>query len=166
MNRIHFSQVLEKQRVAQRRITAIFSEVDLLNEEQRARVFMLLCDRVEADANGGALAAGRAAPLGVAAHTHSKRFSAKPSVLGSKGERKTDLAQAAVVKQPGIRTVQVAEHTGQSRAAADSTLRDVERRRGTIEHRDGRWYPVTDGGSPVEDSFELPLSGHDTTPGL
>lgn len=61
----------------------------------------------------------------------------------SRNVRKTDAAEAFVQEHlEGVTTAQVASRIDQSERTADSTLRHVSNSRGTIERREGRWYPA------------------------
>ncbi len=61
---------------------------------------------------------------------------------GAKNVRKTDAVEAFVAAHPeGVTIAEVAAHVSQKDATADSTLRHVRGTRGTVERREGRWYP-------------------------
>src|SRR5262249_19892562 len=111
----------------------------------------LLVERVESDANHRDATATPTAPH-AATSPRKKRSPPKRSLGGEKPARKTDLAEALVGTRPGLNSAQIGDLIGQGRAAADSTLRQVEAVRGTIErhHDDYRWYPVVRSDQPAD----------------
>jgi hypothetical protein len=67
-----------------------------------------------------------------------------PAHLRRKSTKKTDRAEAIVwLKFEGIHTFSVASRIEQSDAAAANTLRQVQKRRGTIVEIDGKWFPTS-----------------------
>jgi hypothetical protein len=59
--------------------------------------------------------------------------------------RKTDLAEAFVLARPeGASIPEIAAHIRQNERTADNTMRHVRETRGTVERREGRWYPTNE----------------------
>ena len=80
----------------------------------------------------------------------------EPTVVAS-GKTKTDLAEDLVRSQPGITTKQIASMIGQSAKVAGTTLHSIKEKRGSVENRNGGWYPVTKRSSPEGTVRELIL---------
>lgn len=128
-------KIVHEYRVSKRRFDAAISAVELLSVEQRKQLVAVLLERLDT----GACRA--AAP--------SKPASHRPAVTRGPKGWKTDQAEALVRERPGMTSAEIGALIQQARPAADSTLRQVQERRGSVERREGRWYPVTKpGGSP------------------
>lgn len=122
-------RIIHEFRTRKRRFDAAVSAIELLTIEQRKELIVVLLDRVES----------------VTVREASTASPARNLVRGAK-QTKTNLAEALVLERPGMSTAEIVPLIKQDRAAADCTLRQVAKRRGTIERRDGRWYPTKPSG--------------------
>lgn len=141
-------KIVHEYRVAKRRFDAAVSAVDLLSAEQRTELIAVLLERLESESRAPRVSGTSAAPT----ESVQRRRVVRASTRGGTGRKdmKTDRAEALVREHPGLTSQEIGEVIQQARPAADSTLRQVQLRRKTIERRDGRWYPVTppSGGGP------------------
>lgn len=133
-------RIMHEYRVSKRRFDAVISAVEVLSTEQRKELVAVLLEGLEGAAKG----TGPVEPV------QRRRPARVPPNGAPPRARKTDRAEAVVRERPGLTSQEIGVIIQQARPAADSTLRQVETRRGTIERRDGRWYPVTppNGGGP------------------
>lgn len=122
-------RILHEYRVSKRRFDAAIAAIELLSAEQRMQLVATLLDRFERTPNANGTT------------TPSELVPRRPK------RKKTDIAEALVHERPGISSAEVGAVIAQNRSAADCTLRSIEKRRGTVQRRDGRWYPVNNGGS-------------------
>ncbi|MBK7581128.1 MAG: hypothetical protein IPI67_13050 [Myxococcales bacterium] len=141
-------KIVHEYRVSKRRFDAAVSAVDLLSAEQRTELIAVLLERLESETRTPRASGPSAAP---AEPVQRRRVVRAPTRGGTRRKNmKTDRAEALVRERPGLTSQEIGEVIQQARPAADSTLRQVQARRGSIERRDGRWYPVTppNGGGP------------------
>jgi len=107
---------------------------------RRARVSRGLIDRVETDA-GTVDAADDVEAKPQGRQRRPRRSTVRPSANG-KALKKTDRAEAFVFAHPeGVTALDVGGHVGQNARTAESTLRQVMKRK-TIVRRRGKWYPA------------------------
>ncbi len=75
---------------------------------------------------------------------------------------KIDRAEQLVMAHPGITSREVGERIDQTPSTAGSTLSQLAERRGTVENRNGGWYPVmrrrSKGPSTVRESIVEAMS--------
>jgi hypothetical protein len=75
---------------------------------------------------------------------------------------KIDRAEQLVMAQPGISSREVGTIIGQTPSTAGSTLSQLAERRGTVENRNGGWYPVpkkdADGTPSIRDLIVAVMS--------
>lgn len=76
----------------------------------------------------------------------------EPPTSASAGQKRrtyVDRAEALILASPnGLTTTEIARAIGQAPTNADGTLRQLLKR-GTVERRDGKWYPVSVSSAPV-----------------
>jgi hypothetical protein len=118
-----------------------------LNSGERRDLFAEFAEMVMADTSAQpeptTSPASEAAPIA----------QASPTVARSKIDR----AEQLVMAHPGITSREVGERIDQTPSTAGSTLSQLADRRGTVENRNGGWYPVlkkrSKGPSTVRESI-------------
>lgn len=141
-------KIVHEYRISKRRFDAAVSAVELLSAEQRKELIAVLLEKLEFETRTPRDSGPSASP---AEPVQRQRAVRAPVNRGARRrEMKTDRAEALVRERPGLTSQEIGAVIQQARPAADSTLRQVQLRRGSIERRDGRWYPKTppNGGGP------------------
>lgn len=93
-------------------------------------VEMVMADEAAPKAPAAAPSAPAAPPVSVASPANGETM------------RKIDKAEQLVMANPGISSREVGARIGQTPSTAGSTLSQLADRRGTVENRNGGWYPV------------------------
>lgn len=149
-------QILREQRERDRRYETAKAAIAELSSEQQQRLLTELIQAVESGGQPRKRAGAvpkrgrRSAPESSPVHVVSESVKANANASGEPSAY-VDKAEAYVAQHEGPTTAEVATGIGQSRQAADGTLRHLARSRGTVERREGRWWPVTAGAkAPIK----------------
>jgi hypothetical protein len=128
-------QILRADQERERKYKAAMDAVSAMERAERQRLLAELIRQVENEQ------AGNAVPVMAPITRASRKPSAAPSLQADGRASFVQRAETHIASNPGCTTDEVSQAIGQNRHAAYGTLRHLARSRGTVELRDGKWWP-------------------------